>query len=80
MTKRRKIIKEMFDAVEKGTAFTVYGKDDEPMAMVLPWADWQRMNEALESLHRQEVQQKSSGGTGGDTGSSGYIKGEAHPT
>ena len=48
----RKAIKEMMDSVGEGHAFTVYGKDG-PLAMVLPWSDWQALNQKLVELERR---------------------------
>ena len=52
---KRKAIKEVMDAVERGQAFTVYGIDGEPLAMVLPWADWQALNKMLVEVEERLV-------------------------
>jgi PHD/YefM family antitoxin component YafN of YafNO toxin-antitoxin module len=50
---KRKAIKEVMDAVERGQAFTVYGRDGEPLAMVIPWKEWQALQRALEMAERE---------------------------
>ena len=43
---QRRVLEQMMDSVTEGHAFTVYGANG-PLAMVLPWSDWQALNAAL---------------------------------
>lgn len=49
MGKRRKAAKAMMDAVEAGEAFAIH-RNDKPVAMVIPWADWDALNKKLALL------------------------------